>query len=362
MNITKLIIAFFIALISTFLLVYPVKKIAFKFGFLDQPNKRKIHRHVTPRIGGLAIFVGVAISLLYLRLNEPVMPAIITGGIIIVIVGLIDDKYQIRPLVKLLGQLTTAIVVMSGGVMIEKITLPFLGMIEFNQFFAIFITVIWIVGVTNAINLIDGLDGLASGVTTIGLISILVMSIMDGNNIVIYLAVVLIASNMGFLYHNFYPATIYMGDTGAMFLGYSIAVISTLGLFKNVTLFSFILPIIILAIPIFDTLFSIVRRMLDGENILLPDKKHIHHRLLEAGFSHRATVLIIYAFSALFGLIAILFTKSSLIVTVVLSVALLLILQAFAEMVGVIGNGKTPLLRVVKHTYKRRKANYKSNH
>ncbi|NMA90755.1 MAG: undecaprenyl/decaprenyl-phosphate alpha-N-acetylglucosaminyl 1-phosphate transferase [Amphibacillus sp.] len=361
MNITKLIIAFFIALISTFLLVYPVKKIAFKFGFLDQPNKRKIHRHVTPRIGGLAIFIGVAISLLYLRLNEPVMPAIITGGIIIVIVGLIDDKYQIRPLVKLIGQLAAAIVVMSGGVMIEKITLPFLGMIEFNQFFAIFITVIWIVGVTNAINLIDGLDGLASGVTTIGLISILVMSIMDGNNIVIYLAVVLIASNMGFLYHNFYPATIYMGDTGAMFLGYSIAVISTLGLFKNVTLFSFILPIIILAIPIFDTLFSIVRRMLDGENILLPDKKHIHHRLLEAGFSHKVTVLIIYAFSALFGLIAILFSKSSLIVTVVLSIALLLILQAFAEMVGVVGNGKTPLLRMVKRTYKRR-ANYKSNH
>lgn len=219
----------------------------------------------------------------------------------------------------------------------------------------------WIVGITNAINLIDGLDGLASGVTTIGLISILIMAFMDNNVVVIYLATVLIAGNIGFLFHNFYPAKIYMGDTGSMFLGYSIAVISTLGLFKNVTIFSFILPIIILAIPIFDTLFAIVRRILDGESILLPDKKHIHYRLLEAGFSHRATVLIIYGFSALFGLIAILYSKASLVVTFILSLALLLLLQAFAELAGVIGNGKMPLINMVHRTCKKKNVDYKSN-
>lgn len=361
MNITHLIIAFLITLISTFILVIPVKKIAVKFDFMDRPSKRKIHKHPTPRLGGLAIFLGVALGLLYLRPSDPEMPAIIIGGIVITVVGMIDDKYQIRPLAKLTGQLMAATIVISGGVIIEKITLPLIGMIQFNQLVAVLITVLWIVGITNAINLIDGLDGLASGVTTIGLISILIMAIMDNQVVVISLATVLIAGNLGFLYHNFHPAKIYMGDTGSMFLGYSIAVISTLGLFKNVTIFSFIVPIIILAIPIFDTLFAMVRRMLNGESIALADKKHIHYRLLQAGFSHRATVLMIYGFAALFGLIAILFSKASLAITLVLSLALLLLLQAFAELVGVIGNGKMPLISMVHRTYKRKRVDYKSN-
>lgn len=361
MNITELVITFFITFISTLLLVFPVKKLAVRFGFMDRPSKRKIHKQSMPRLGGLAIFIGAMLGLLYLRPYAPAMPAIILGAVIMTAVGLIDDKFDIRPLTKLAGQLVATTVVISGGVIIERITLPIIGLIEFNQFFAIFITVIWIVGITNAINLIDGLDGLASGVTTIGLISILIMAILEGNPIVISLAVILIAGNLGFLFHNFHPATIYMGDTGSMFIGYSIAVISTLGLFKNVTIFSFILPVIILAVPIFDTLFVMVRRMISGESILIADKKHIHYRLLDAGFGHRTTVLIIYGFSALFGLIAILFTQASLIVTIVLSVVLLLMLQAFAEMIGVVGNGKKPLLKIVEKTYKKKQINFKPN-
>ncbi|MCZ0703681.1 UDP-GlcNAc:undecaprenyl-phosphate GlcNAc-1-phosphate transferase [Natronobacillus azotifigens] len=359
MNTTQLVIAFFITLISTVLFVYPIKKFAVRFGFLDHPAERKIHKKATPRLGGLAIFLGVAIGLLYLRPSIPDFLPIIGGAFVIMIVGLLDDKYQIRPIIKLTGQLAATGIVISAGIVIDKLTLPILGTIEFNSFFAIFITVIWIVGVTNAINLIDGLDGLASGVTTIGLISILIMAISDAQFAVIYLATVLIAGNIGFLFHNFYPAKIYMGDTGSMFLGYSIAVISTLGLFKNVTLFSFIIPIIILAIPIFDTLFAIVRRIINGDNIMLPDKKHIHYQLLAAGFSHRTTVLIMYGFAALFGTIAILFSRVSTGITFLLTLALLVLLQIFAELVGVIGKGKTPLLKMMKKTYHKVKLNAK---
>ena len=362
MNITKLLIAVAITFISTLILVFPVKKIAMKYGFVDSPNSRKIHKRVMPTLGGLAMFLGTAFGMLYLRPEHPELHSIIFGAILITGVGIIDDKFQIRPLTKLIGQLGAATIAISGGVIIEKITLPFIGLIEFNQGFAIVITVLWIVGITNAINLIDGLDGLASGVTTIGLISILAMSIIDSNIIVIYLASLLIATNIGFLFHNFYPAKIYMGDTGSMFLGYSIAVISTLGLFKNVTLFSFIIPIIILAIPIFDTLFSIVRRVVAGESILKADRKHIHYRLLESGFSHRSTVLIIYGFAAIFGIIAILFSQVSLIMTLVLTITLLLLLQAFAEITGVVGDGKMPLIKTVHRTFKREKVQYKRNH
>ena len=345
-------IAFLISFLSTLLLVYPIKKIAIKYGFIDLPNYRKIHVNATPRLGGLAVFLGVGLGLLYLQPQHPEFFGIAIGAFVIVMVGLLDDKFQIRPIVKLSGQLLAAGIVIYAGVIIDRITLPLLGVIELNNF-SVIITVLWIVGITNAINLIDGLDGLASGVTTIGLISILIMAITDARIFVIYLCIVLIASNLGFLFHNFYPAKIYMGDTGSMFLGYSIAIISTLGLFKNVTLFSFIIPVIILAIPIFDTLFAIIRRALSGENIFLPDKKHIHYQLLASGFSHRATVLIIYGFATLFGLLAILFSNASLSLSLVISFIVLFLLQVFAELVGVIGKGKMPLIGMVKKTYKK---------
>jgi len=362
MTLLNLIIALAITFISTLLLVIPIKKFALKYGFSDHPSTRKIHKKVMPTLGGLAMFIGTALGLLYLRPEVEHMTAIAIGAIVITLVGIIDDKFQITPLAKLTGQLIATAIVMSGGVIVERITLPFIGLIEFNQGFAILITVLWIVGITNSINLIDGLDGLASGVTTIGLISILVMAVIDANTSVIILSSILIASNLGFLVHNFYPAKIYMGDTGSMFLGYSIAVISTLGLFKSVTLFSFIIPIIILAIPIFDTIFSIVRRALARENVFIADKKHIHYRLLEAGFSHRSTVLLIYGFAAIFGLIAILFSQVSMITTFLLTIVLLLLLQAFAEISGVVGQGKMPLIKTIGRFFKNKKTDLNEDH
>ncbi len=259
LNYVDLMIASFIALISTFFLTFPIKKIAIKFQIVDFPNQRKIHIKPTPLMGGLAIFLGAALGLLYLQPVHEHLFEIVLGAIVIIITGILDDKFDIRPIIKLSGQLIAASFLISSGLIIERITIPFFGLVELGVF-SVLITVLWVVGITNAINLIDGLDGLATGVSTIALLSMFVMAIIDGQVIAAYFAIVLIGANLGFLYHNFYPAKIYMGDTGSNFLGYMVAVISMLGLFKNIALFSFVIPIIILAVPIFDTLFAIIRR------------------------------------------------------------------------------------------------------
>src|SRR5690625_3557358 len=237
--------ASFIALISTFLLTFPIKKLAVKFNFVDFPNQRKIHKVVTPRAGGLAIFFGVVLGLLYLQPSHPHLMSITLGASTIILVGLLDDRYDIRPVIKLSGQIIAATFLVSSGLIIERVTLPFIGLIELGPL-SVFITLLWVVGITNEINLIDGLDGLATGVSTIALSTMLIMAIVDAQIFAAYLAVVIIGANLGFLYHNFYPAKIYMGDTGSNLLGYMIAVISMLGLFKNIALFSFIIPIIVL--------------------------------------------------------------------------------------------------------------------
>uniref|UniRef100_UPI0024097117 MraY family glycosyltransferase n=1 Tax=Gracilibacillus dipsosauri TaxID=178340 RepID=UPI0024097117 len=215
-------------------------------------------------------------------------------------------------------------------------------------FLSIPITILWIVGITNAINLIDGLDGLAAGVTTIAISSILVMAIIDYRMIVVYICVVLIGSNIGFLFHNFHPAKIYMGDTGSLFLGYSVAVISILGLFKNVAILSFVIPIIVLGVPILDTIFAIIRRFLNKEPIMMPDKKHIHYQLLNAGFGHRTTVLILYGFSAMFGLLAIVLSVATTqTISYIVMFLLFVLIHIFAEIVGLVAGGKRPVLRML---------------
>ncbi|HLR43168.1 MAG TPA: MraY family glycosyltransferase, partial [Pseudogracilibacillus sp.] len=210
--------------------------------------------------------------------------------------------------------------------------------------FSVLITILWVVGITNAINLIDGLDGLATGVSTIGLISILIMAITDLQIFAVYLCVVLIGANLGFLYHNFYPAKIYMGDTGSNFLGYMIAVISMLGLFKNVALFSFIIPIIVIALPILDTLFSIIRRMINKQKIMEADNKHIHYQLLRAGFTHRQSVLVMYGFSLVFGVLAIVFAKAPLQLSFLVAFIVFILVHVLAEVAGIVRGGERPLV------------------
>lgn len=311
---------------------------------MDVPNERKVQEKPVPLLGGLAVASGSFLGLIYLQPNHPLFWAYIVGAVIILITGILDDKFTLKPQVKLFGQFLAILALVIAGVVIEKITLPLFGIIELSASLSIIVTFLWMFGITNAINLIDGLDGLASGSSTIAIFSIFIMALMDGQLFVACLCIVLIGSNIGFLFHNFYPASVYMGDTGALFLGYSIGVLSILGLFKKITLFSFIVPIILLAFPIFDTLFAIIRRLINGEKIMKPDKKHIHHQLLAAGFSHRTTVLIIYGISGIFALLAIVFSKTSIEYSIVIFSIWMFMIYVLAEIVGVVGRGRQPLI------------------
>ncbi|MFC4386558.1 glycosyltransferase family 4 protein [Gracilibacillus marinus] len=342
-SILELVLAFIIAGVVSLGTTPLYRRLAFKINAIDQPDERKKHEGTKAYLGGLAIITGVIAGLLYLQPSHPHMTAILIGGAIIIVTGLLDDLLTLKPYQKLIGQIASAAIVMWSGLLINAITIPFVGTVQLEGF-AYVITFFWIIGVTNAINLIDGLDGLAAGVSSIGLTSILIMAVMDAQWVVVYLATILVASCLGFLYHNFYPAKIFMGDTGALFLGYSIAIISMLGLFKNVALFSFIIPIIVIAVPILDTVFAIIRRVINKQSIGTPDRKHIHYQLIDLGFSHRSAVLIIYLFSAFFGIMAILFSSATMLASLIVFVAVLIAIQIIAELTGVVLKGRRPLI------------------
>jgi UDP-GlcNAc:undecaprenyl-phosphate GlcNAc-1-phosphate transferase len=359
----KLIAVFVLTTVITLVITPYIKKLAFKIGATDQPNERKTHVKIMPRLGGLGIVIGTAVGLLILQPDIDHLWSVIIGGLIITAVGVLDDLYTIRPSVKFSGQLIAALIVVFSGLTIDTLTLPIIGRFELG-FLSTVITIFWIVGVTNAINLIDGLDGLAAGVSIIGMSSMFVISLIDQQLAVMQLLLVVIGPSIGFLYHNFFPAKIFMGDTGALFLGYVISIISILGLFKNVTLFSFIVPIIIMAVPIFDTLFAIIRRAISGQRIGEADKKHIHHKLIAMGYSHRMTVLIIYGFSLFFGVMAILFTSVTVQISFVFVFFVLLGIQLIAEMTGILEGKNRPVtnqIKKTKHFIHKNKKNTKQN-
>ncbi|HZW68466.1 MAG TPA: MraY family glycosyltransferase, partial [Pseudogracilibacillus sp.] len=199
------------------------------------------------------------------------------------------------------------------------------------------------------------------GVSTIALTTMLVMAIIDTQVFAAYLAIVLIGANLGFLYHNFYPAKIYMGDTGSNFLGYMIAVISMLGLFKNVAILGFVIPIFILAVPIFDTLFAIIRRAKTNHGIMQADNKHIHYQLIRVGFSHRQSVIIIYFFSAMFGLLAIVFARASMYISLLVTFIAFILVHILAEFAGLVAGGKRPLVDMILRAIGKKKVRPKAN-
>ena len=254
--------------------------------------------------------------------------------------------FEITAKAKILGQLIAAGIVIYGGLEIEFINLPFGGVLDFG-YFSIPLTIIWIVGITNAINLIDGLDGLAAGVSTIALITLAGMAFMLSDMFVFSMAAILAASSAGFLFYNFHPAKIFMGDSGSLFLGYMIGVLALLG-FKNVTVISLIIPIIMLGVPISDTFFAIVRRVRLKQPISAPDKSHLHHCLLNVGFTHRQTVLIIYAIAAMFGLAALIFSQATLWGAILLVAVMLVAIELFVEVVGLAGKNYKPLINFVR--------------
>ena len=316
---------------------------AIGIGATDRPDPRKVHQKIMPRLGGLAIYISFMMGFLVLGLVNDKTTPIIMGSLIIIITGILDDKFQLSAKIKLLGQILAALVVVLNGVDIDYINLPFGGQIEFG-YLSIPLTILWIVGITNAINLIDGLDGLAAGVSSIAMITISGMAFLKGDLFVFALCLILLGSTLGFLVYNFFPAKIFMGDTGALFLGYMIAVLSLLG-FKNVTMVSLVIPVIILGVPISDTFFAIIRRFVNKTPISAPDKSHLHHCLLRNGYSHRQTVLLIYAMAAMCGLTAFIFSQATIRGALLVMLVLLIGIELIVEKIGLVGHEYKPLLR-----------------
>ncbi|MEC0138340.1 MraY family glycosyltransferase [Paenibacillus macerans] len=334
-----------------------VKKFAFAVGAVDVPNARKVHTRIMPRLGGLGIFASFIIAMLLLF---PFIPEIFTlrevnfikaflvGGSITVLLGALDDRFDLPAKLKFLVQIATACIVVFGfDIRIEFANIPFHSYAAVETWIAIPFTILWIVGVTNAINLIDGLDGLAAGVSAIAIGTITVMAFVMGNVMVALLCLLLLGSILGFLYFNFHPAKIFMGDSGALFLGFCLALLSLLG-FKQVAIVSFLTPLILIGVPLSDTMFAIVRRWMQKKPIFSPDKGHLHHCLRELGFSHRQTVLIIYGIAAFFGVLAVIQSSAAMYnanwVTFVVICVMVFFLQIGAEIIGLIGKTKRPVL------------------
>ncbi|NPV90670.1 MAG: undecaprenyl/decaprenyl-phosphate alpha-N-acetylglucosaminyl 1-phosphate transferase [Firmicutes bacterium] len=293
-----------VSLIVTPLLIY----LAPKLGAVDLPNQRKVHTGLMPCIGGGAIYLGFVAGTLAIAPTRAESLAFLLGGTIILVVGLIDDLYDISPYLKLAGQILAALSVVYLGIQVDFVTNPFNGEAVSLGILAVPLTVFWIVGVTNAMNLIDGLDGLAAGVAALAAVTMGIVAGQQGQPLVALGAFILAGSTVGFLRYNFHPARIFMGDSGAMFLGFSLAIFAMMGLTKSTTAFSLIIPFVILGIPLLDTFFAIVRRAVNRRPVFAADRDHLHHRLLAIGLSHQSTVLVIYAISVVYGATAIALT------------------------------------------------------
>jgi UDP-GlcNAc:undecaprenyl-phosphate/decaprenyl-phosphate GlcNAc-1-phosphate transferase len=306
-NLEKIILMVVTTFLFTLSIVPLVKKIAFHVGAIDKPSGCKIHQKEMPRLGGLAIFLGFLLGYMLFAKQTVEMNAILIGSFLIVLVGIFDDIKPIKAKHKFFAQsLAAAVIIFYGNIMLNEINA--LGYYINFGIMAYPITFLFIVGMVNSINLIDGLDGLAAGIGSIFFLTIGIIAFMLNKlaGLDIVLAFIMLGSTLGFLVHNFHPAKIFMGDTGSMFLGFIISVIALIG-FKNVTLTSFVIPLLILAIPILDTAFAIIRRVINKRPISSADNQHLHHQLLRMNFSHLATVLIIYYINALFALASIIY-------------------------------------------------------
>ncbi len=308
----KIILSFVVAFAVAFATTPLAKILAVKIGAIDVPkDKRRVHKKPTPLIGGLAIFAGFLVTTLCFYKADIEFIGMMAGAIIMVVLGIFDDKYGLGAKFKFAVQIVAAAIPVICGVRIERIILPFMesGGFEFG-WLSYPITILWIVGLTNAVNLIDGLDGLAAGVSAIASFSVFLVALMQGEYGIAILTAALVGSCFGFLPYNFNPASIFMGDTGSTFLGFVMAVISVSGLFKIHAIISFAVPFIAFGIPIFDTSFAILRRIKEHRPIMSPDRGHLHHRLMDRGFSQKQVVLIIYTICILLGAIAVVCFKS----------------------------------------------------
>jgi len=308
------------------LTVTPIVRVfAYKIGAVDIPkDNRRMHKKPMPLLGGLSIFLGFTISGLLFCDITPTLAAAWFGGLLMIVIGILDDKYALNAWIKLLGQIAAAAIAVGlGGVQIEHINL-FGRYIHFGVL-SIPITILWIVGMTNAINLIDGLDGLACGVSAISSMSLLIVTLMHAELDVAMLTAILTGACIGFLPFNMNPAKILMGDTGALFLGYMLSVLSIIGVFKTTAVVSFLIPVIIFGYPLFDTVFAFARRILQGRSPFSADRGHLHHRIIDMGFNVRQSVSILYCICSILGILAIMLTEQRAAASLVILVVALII-------------------------------------
>lgn len=352
------------ALLMSLLLTPIVRFLSVRVGVVDTPNARRINKVPMPTSGGLAIvtsFVIASLVLMPIASNgahiggqtyfQYILPVVL-GGLVVTVTGFIDDVYELSPKLKMLGIVIGAIIVWAfTDFKFDSFKIPFGGpLLAFDPFLTFFLTVLWIISITNAINLIDGLDGLVSGVSIISLVTMAIVAyfFLPLTNFFLTLTIlILIASIAGFFPYNYHPAIIYLGDTGALFIGFMIGVLSLQGL-KNATAVAVVTPVIILGVPIMDTIVAIIRRSLSGKKFYEPDKMHLHHRLLSMGFTHRGAVLVVYGIAMLFSLISLLLNVSSRIGGVLLILGLLFALEVFIEGIEIWGEKRTPLFNLLK--------------
>lgn len=358
---------FVLALIGAFLLsliLTPlVRFISFRVGAVDEPNARRINKVTMPSAGGLAIFLAFLIIALFVlpRLTVSVKSEIpyfdyifpvLAGATVVTLTGYFDDIFEISPKTKMLGIVVGALIIwVFTDFHFDSFKIPFGGpMLSFGPIVTFILTLLWIISITNAINLIDGLDGLVTGVSMISLGTMGLVSYFFLPQVDLFLTMtifLLIAAILGFFPYNYHPAIIYGGDTGALFLGFMIGVLSLQGL-KNATAVAVVTPVIILGVPIVDTAVAIVRRKLSGRKITDADKMHLHHRLLAMGFTHRGAVLVVYGIAIIFSLIALLLNISSRLGGILLITGLLFALEVLIESLEIWGEHRTPLFNVLK--------------
>lgn len=324
-------IAFLLAFITAYVVTPYTIRFAKKIGALDMPKKRKMHDHPMPRLGGIAIIAGFIVSIIYLLTVMSIEKTItLTGpdGYTVKLLGFFagifvlsvfcffDDWKGLPPYIKLIGQIIAAVIITFSGIRIDKIVINHLNTIISNETISIIITIIWIVGITNAINLIDGLDGLSSGISLISCLSLIIIFTLNSSPLIsIILITSLAGSLVGFLPFNFNPAKTFMGDIGSNFLGLSLAVISILGVAKTYTAIVVIAPLIVFALPLIDTAFAIIRRIIKTHSIrgvFKADREHLHHKLMKRGYTQKQAVFMLYGVSATLGMFAIIFLESGL--------------------------------------------------
>ena len=306
------VLALLTALVVSFLMTPVVKSFAYKVGAIDVPkDDRRMHKKPIPRLGGLAIFFGFMVSILLFVEITPEMRSILLGSVIIVVLGVVDDICALPAMLKFAVQIAAALIPALNGVVIQAFSNP--NIFSDNLYWvlgwlSIPFTVLWIVAITNAVNLIDGLDGLANGVSAISATTMLVIALLASEAEVAIVMAALVGACVGFMPYNLNPAKMFMGDTGATFLGYILATMSIQGLFKFYAVISFAVPFLILGLPIFDTAFAFIRRIAHGQSPMHADRGHIHHRLIDMGLSQKQAVATLYVISAILGLSAVVLT------------------------------------------------------